>query len=301
MTKLEKSPCITLNCGLILTDASHPDDNCLYLKKVLHQNTELFRVGVKVPSDYFEDYSSNYPAVIFLLTTNLQKMGLKIKSVISRTRVAALVCSEFEMEERDLTTNDKKNDNNNEEGGSSQQQLFTKLLKIDFEDYDIESTNFLTFGRVYLDGIVENYRVHQMDGLLSPQLLPSVLDQLNNETDFRLIASDGNSFPVLKWMLAARSTVFATLFGDEENIESLHLAVDCTGNEMKQFIKFIYTGELEGLVTQELMQLAVKYRIKTLEDVCRAALQDAVFSEDQMAMIAMHLKSGTYFCVTQEQ
>jgi len=232
---------------------------------------------------------------------NLQKMGLKVKSVISRTRVAALVCSEFEMKEADLTTNDKRNDNNNEDG-VIQQQLFTKPLKIDFEDYDIESSDFETFGSVYLDGIVENYRVHQMDGLLSPQLLPSVEDQLNNGTDFKLIASDGNSFPVHKWMLAARSQVFATLFSDEENsIESIHLAVDCTVNEMKQLIKFIYTGELEGLVTQELMQLAVKYRIKTLEDLCRAALHDAVFSEDQMAMIAMHLKSGTYFCVTQEQ
>ena len=80
-----------------------------------------------------------------------------------------------------------------------------------------------------------------------------------------------------------------------------HLALDCTVNEMKQLIKFIYAGELEGLVSQELMQLAVKYQIKTLEDICRPALQDT-FSKDRMASIAFHLEPKSYYsCTMQEQ
>jgi len=62
---------------------------------------------------------------------------------------------------------------------------------------------------------------------------------------------------VHKWVLAARSPVFAALeytrilfisFCSEEEIESIHLAVDCTVYGMNQFIQFIYTGEVKGLV-----------------------------------------------------
>jgi len=95
--------------------------------------------------------------------------------------------------------------------------------------------------------------------------------------------------------LASRSPVFETLLlSSNEEIESLHLAVDCTVNDMKQFILFIYTGKLEGLASHVLMQLAAKYQIKTLEDLCQTALQDAyTLSADRMAMVAWHLDSGS--------
>jgi len=106
-------------------------------------------------------------------------------------------------------------------------------------------------------------------------------------------------------MLAARSPVFAALLSSQEDITSLHLAVDCTLKEMKQFIRCIYTdGELEGLVSQELMLLAVKYQIKTRKEICEAALKDTPFSLDQTVMnpmIALHLKSGSYLCKIEEQ
>ena len=56
---------------------------------------------------------------------------------------------------------------------------------------------------------------------------------------------------------------------------------------MNQFIKFIYTGELEGPVSHGLVQLAVKYQIKTLEKIYQTASQDV--SMDQMSMMALHL------------
>ena len=67
MTKLEKSPCIVLEYELGLTDADQ-DEHFLYSKKFLYQKTELYRLGIKVPSRYFQN-SPNPPATIFILTT----------------------------------------------------------------------------------------------------------------------------------------------------------------------------------------------------------------------------------------
>jgi len=296
MTKLQKSPYIALEYEFVVTNADR-DDNLLYTKKFLYQKTELFRVGLKVPAGYFEQDSPSYSYIMYFLTTNLQKTGLRVRSVLSNANIAKSKWIETDMKEMDLTTK-AKTDNNFNESGGSQQQLFRDTLKLIFRT-DVESCDFNFYGTVYLDGIVDNYRVHQMDSLLSQQLWSSITDELNG-TDFQLISSDGYWFHAHKWVLAARSPVFAVLFSSQEKIGSLHLAVDCTVKELKQFIKFIYTGELEGLVGQELLQLAVKYQIKTLEDVCRTALQDD-FSEDRMAVIALHLKSGSFSCFLDKQ
>ncbi len=64
---------------------------------------------------------------------------------------------------------------------------------------------------------------------------------------------------------------------------------------MSRFIKFIYKGELSGLINHALMQLAAKYQIKTLEDICQSVLQGAhTLSADKMGMIAWHLDSGSH-------
>ena len=121
-----------------------------------------------------------------------------------------------------------------------------------------------------------------MDKLLSKQLWSSVITERTH--DFKLIASDGNGLPVHKWILAARSPLFADLLSGEEDVKSIHLAGECNLDEMKQFVKFICTGELEGLLTENLKRLAVKYRIKALEDLCQNVCHDSYdFSTDEMA------------------
>jgi len=252
----------------------------------MYQENDVFRFGVKMP----ENASSN-PVIIFFLTTNLQKMGLKVKGAISCAQLNnsrfAPECREAKMKQIDIATNKNEDEN----GGT---QLFTDLLK----RKDVRCSHQFYFSvTAHLTGIVDTYRVHQIDGFLSQQLWSSITDQLNG-ADFKLISNDGKSFPVHKWMLSARSQVFAALFvSDEENFKSFHLAVDCTMNEMSNFIKFIYAGELDGLVNHELMKLAAKYQIKTLEDICRVALQDTyALSPDKMALIALHMKSGSYGC-----
>ena len=138
---------------------------------------------------------------------------------------------------------------------------------------------------------MDNYRFQQMDGFLIRQLQISVKDQ-PKWASFQLITNDGyKSTPLHKWMLSARSPAFAALFSSNEDIRSLHLAVDCTIYQMNQMIQFIYTGKVIGQISHELMQLAAKYEIKTLEEICEAALQDDE-SMDKMAVIAWHLDSG---------
>jgi len=172
-------------------------------------------------------------------------------------------------------------------------QLFTAPSKL-FKN-DVKPPDFTFHFTVYLTGIVDNYHVCQMDGLLSQQLWSSVADQPNDEADFKLIANDGKSFPVHKWMLAARSSVFAALFSNEEEMESVDFAIDCAVDEMKQFIKFIYTGELDELASHELMDLAANFEIKTLEDLCKSSFQDSyAFTRDKLAMMALHLECGSH-------
>jgi len=286
MTKLEKSLCLEFESSSTIP-AIEREDDFLYLKKYLYQKKDIFRVGLKM-----SDQESRNPAFIFVLTSanNLQKMGQRVKAVISSARVNngiafPVAWRETEMKEIGITTSGNADEGN---GGA---QYFIHQLKRD----EIKCTDFTFDVSVHFTGIVDNYQVQQIDGLLSDQLWLSVTEQLDGE-GFKLIASDESYLPVHKWMLAARSPVFAALFSSEEDIQSLHLIINCNAEEMSQFIRFIYTGELEGLVTQELAQLAIKYQIKTLEKICEAALKDAHFSVDKIALIALQMKSGSYFC-----
>jgi len=293
MAKLEKSLCLELEYTSILS-AIEREEDFLYMKKFLYQGKEVFRVGLKM-SWKEPARESPDPAFIFVLTSaNLQKMGHKVKAVISTVRLSNGIgdraCRETKMKEVDLTT--ASGNANNE----TSTQLFTHSLKRS----DIKCTDFIFQVTVRFTGMVDNYQVQQIDGLLSDQLWLSATYQLD-ETVLKLTTNDGKSFLTHKWMLAARSPIFAALLSSKEDITSLHLAVDCTVKEMKRFIRFIYTGELEGLVTQNLLQLAIKYQIKTLEQVCEAALKDPLFSLDQTAVIALHLKSGSYLCKIEEQ
>ena len=69
--------------------------------------------------------------------------------------------------------------------------------------------------------------------------------------------------------------------------------MDCNVDVMNQFIKFIYTGEFEGFSSQELAQLAVKFEIKTLEDLCQSASIEASSSKIAKLIAATYLEPGS--------
>jgi len=287
-TKVEKSICLQLNYTWKMTGINHEEPQ-LHTKKFTVKNTEILRVGMKTLPG--KTPSSDRPPILFLLTANLQKMGLKVLSVSYLQREFSMTsdgCNvkEIKMDQKNLTNGGISSEDKND--GAASIQLFTSPLNL--LEQRMNFTDFTFAFTVYLTGIGDNYRVQQMDSLLSQQLWISTENQ-ENRAYFKLIANDGKSFPVHKWILAARSPVFAALFSSNEEIESIHLAVDCNVDEIKQFVHFMYTGELEGLASHTLMQLAVKYEIKTLREICEAALQDAD-SMDKIAVAAWHLESG---------
>lgn len=206
-----------------------------------------FRVGLKSKS------YSNY--TILFLSTDLNKLGLKVVQVNVSYPSDPTQTTSLEA--------------NKEETGSI--QLFTAAL-----NWFMASKNpVFTFHIFLMPIVVENYQIEQRDQRLKEQLWTS------SGTDFELIAY-GRKFPVHKWVLAARSPVFADDF-KTQNQPMHRVDADC----MEQFINFIYTGELVGQISSQLNQLATTYQIKTLENICQSALSDQ--SRD-LASLALQMK-----------
>ena len=269
MNELEKLNCIALQYKWKLTSFN---PYCAFLSnEIKFQNEASFRVGWnKKPMAY------NQSPALFLLVTNLNKIGLRAVGVTVSTRVLGALPTIKEMKSTTITNSEEGDDEN----GTI--QLFTAI-----DERDGPSTPCFTF-TIYLTSVVDDYRVRQVDGLLGEQLLSSATNS-NGTADFKLIAGDGEILPIHKFILAARSPVFAILFSEKESIGSM----DCTMfsvDEVKQFIRFIYTGEFQGPASSNMMAMAVKCKVKTLENLCRAASQD--ITVEKMAELAMHLKPG---------
>jgi len=75
-TKVEVSPRLALQYKWKMSDIDQGEP-WLYSKKFMHQKTVLFQAGMKMAATHI---SSN-PVILFVLTNNLQKMGLKIVTV----------------------------------------------------------------------------------------------------------------------------------------------------------------------------------------------------------------------------
>lgn len=260
---MEKTSSMVLKIKWKLANVKEHDG--FFSDKIKYKMNDSFRVGYK---------NTSSPTLIFV-TTNLNKIGLKAAAVTFSSG------NDSQIREMDLFKG--------EENGAT--QLFTAPISEASHHYLIKwPLNFKFNFTVYLNGIVEDIKILQMDRLITKELCLSVSNKL--ETDFYLIAKDGKAFKVHKWILAARSNVFEVLLrSNDQKVAESHVSMNCTSNELGQFIKFIYTGEFEGEATSGLMQLAVNYEVKNLENLLRAASQD--ISLDQMAAIAMHLKPGT--------
>ena len=175
------------------------------------------------------------------------------------------------------------------ETGANEKEIGAlQLFTADFDDICHGRFAKYTFTfTAYLTGNAENYRIYQMDDLLNEQLWSSVINQ--DGTDVKLIANDGKNLSAHKFILEARSPVFAALFSNNKEVE--HVNMNCNDDELKQFLKFIYTGELQGLVCKELMELGLKYKLKTLENLVRGAFQK---SNHMITLLDDYLVPFTY-------
>jgi len=235
-------------------------------KMIKIQGVESFRVGLK--------NQGTSSSLLLVITTNLKKMGLKAEAV-------AFSCTRAPDEHKmTLITYSK-----GKEDASGSLQLFTAPL----DECNI-SGNYSFMFQIFLSGVVEDYRVQEVDLLLRNQLWSSLTNQVG--TDFEIVA-EGKRFPVHKFMIAARSPVFADKFNEENSGGATEEIASVDAASVLQFIKFIYTGELKGPVkSQHLMQLAISYKIKTLEDLCHIAALEVAGEKrrDQMVSWAMTLK-----------
>jgi len=144
-----------------------------------------FRIGLK---------NSKSP-VLFFMALNLNKMGLTVDDVNYRS-------SEKEREKMEfIFTEDNRS-----------VQLFKSRLR-----GGIISGNQSFKFKIFLQGCVTDYQIQTLDSLMRQQLWLN-----RTQTDFEFIA-EGKLFPVHKFILAARSSVFAALFGIGMSTQGNHV------------------------------------------------------------------------------
>ena len=109
-------------------------------------------------------------------------------------------------------------------------------------------------------------------------------------TDFEFVVA-GISFPVRLYILVARSPVFAALFSSDTHDKLVKKEENVSAVSMEQFLKFIYTGELdESIHDLGLIQLAIVYQINTLESLGRFASHNV--DEDEVMELTLQFRSG---------
>jgi len=141
-----------------------------------------------------------------------------------------------------------------------------------------------------------NYPVRRLDSPFGQQMWQAAVNQAG--TDYELIAG-GRRFFVHKFVLAARSSVFASLFATggaqvgERRSQRLKTTFEDDESCFEQFLKFIYTGELEGAVSHQLKGLAETYDIETLQLLCQNTLLPGDNLDEDLAELALLLKTNS--------
>jgi len=163
--------------------------------EIKYREKDSFRTGLRNP----RELRSRSSRTLFFITINLIRFGLEAIGVTFTTERDDSKVVEMEIK----TISGKEDDKNRAI------QLFTAPLDHELSQLDW-SFNYNFNFTIYLTSNVESYLALQIDDLLSQQIWSSAVNQ--DSTDFQLITRDGNSFPVHKFMLAARSTTFEALF-----------------------------------------------------------------------------------------
>ena len=86
-------------------------------------------------------------------------------------------------------------------------------------------------------------------------------------TDVIITTSSGKEFPTHKAILAARSTVFETMFSDERFNEGLNSRVDIpdvADDVMDSFLNYLYAGDTSEVEKYALELLAVADKVERI-------------------------------------
>ncbi len=217
---------------------------------------DTFQASFKMTTDSIQE--------LRLKAVNLNKMGFSVEQVLVS---AGSLSNPQRMKDDDIA----------EPMGSTLHFSLPGVFPFSHQTADIalrQGDRFTKFNfefnfKIYITATAKDYRIQQVDRFMMDHLWPAVTER--TWTDFKLIASvDKKSFWVHKFVLAARSPEFASLFSKDPAASSQTESVDSTC--MRQFIEFLYTGQLVGLVCGSyLWKMALKYQLPTLQKLCISA------------------------------
>jgi hypothetical protein len=156
-----------------------------------------------------------------------------------------------------------------------------QLFKADLTEMPAEECTF-SFS-ICIVGSDSAYSYHLSDRLTKEQFWDASLNS-QHHVDVELVVKD-KKFSAHKAVLAARSPVFAAEFtkekpkrkdDDGDGLQQIISIDDVDPESVKQFLHFLYTGEpvKSSLSNEELLKLAVRYKVITLINLCRAALKN---------------------------
>ena len=210
-------------------------------KMIQFQGQNLFQAGLR---------NEAFSPALFFLTFGLSKMGLDDSVDVFVTGPNNIrQTMRIEIQENELPQRDRS------------VQLYTAKLEA------MMSGDFSFTFQVCIFTKVPNYRAERIDLLLGQQLWSAAVD--GKGTDLELVA-EGTRFHVHKFILAARSEVFANQIQAIEDQQEQLIAFP-NKSALEQLLKFIYTGELVGEVSYPLWPLAAHYQVETLINLCREA------------------------------
>ena len=143
----------------------------------------------------------------------------------------------------------------------------------------------------YIPSLAYYFSVQPIDQLLGQQLWSASVNQAG--TDFEFSTTGGRSLFAHKFILAARSTVFAARFsaitGEQESARKMHFH---DASSLKQFLKFIYLGELDGAVNPRLLKLATIFKVPALVSLCEDGLRCKDKLAEDLANLTMLLRTN---------
>ena len=242
---------------------------------ILFGGEKVFRVALKK--------LENGQSTLYFLAINLNEIGLQVSDIFWGKEDVVSLCK---MDEN-VPLRKKE-----EEG-------FFKFFTSGVDG--VTGENFTFVFQIHLKGIVDGYSYHPCDRLAKEQLWSAVNNKLHSDVEF--IVQD-KRFSAHKAILSARSPVFRAEFNREEskttNPHEIQID-DVNASSLEQFLHFVYTGELlhfsftgepaPMLTNKDLLKLAERYQLKTLENLCRAALLE-VGAVQMISFIANQRSSG---------
>jgi speckle-type POZ protein len=123
--------------------------------------------------------------------------------------------------------------------------------------------------------LIEGNFPHELDRYFDEDELCSNFDDLyysEDFSDFKVICSSGEVFPVHRCILAVNSPVLKTMMltDMQESIENVLEVNDIDGVIMNKILYFMYTQKISGVAEylEGLIYGAEKYQIKNLKRVC---------------------------------